>query len=165
MEKMIDLAEIYKEYRQGFFSLAMSVTRNAAEAEDAVHDAFVKLASKDIQIKGQAVPYVFAVVRNAALDRLRKRKKIVDVPEFIFDEQLSEEKAPGLSLQERERDFIIRKELEKLDEPQREVIILKLFSGLTFEEISEITGEPLSTVSSRYARTLKSLKYKMESLV
>ncbi|NQZ58933.1 MAG: sigma-70 family RNA polymerase sigma factor, partial [Lentisphaeraceae bacterium] len=159
------LAEIYKEYRQGFFSLAMSVTRNAAEAEDAVHDAFVKLASKDIQIKGKAVPYVFAVVRNAALDRLRKRKKIVDVPEFIFDEQLSEEKAPGLSLQERERDFIIRKELEKLDEPQREVIILKLFSGLTFEEISEITGEPLSTVSSRYARTLKSLKYKMESLV
>ena len=162
---MINLAEIYKEYRQGFFSLALSVTRNAAEAEDAVHDAFVKLSSKNIQIKGKAVPYVFAVVRNAALDRVRKRKKIVDAPEFIFDEQLSEERAPGLSLQERERNFIIRKELEKLDEPQREVVILKLFSGLTFEEISEITGEPLSTVSSRYARTLKSLKYKMESLV
>ena len=142
--------------------MALSVTRNRAEAEDAVQDAFMKLTRKNITPKGDPVSYVFATVKNAALDRIRKRKRIVDVPEFIFDDERSK---PGVDLQEQERNFIIRKEIEKLEEPQREVIMLKLFSGLTFEQISEIRQEPLSTVSSRYARTLKSLKHRMEALV
>lgn len=145
--------------------MALSVTRNRAEAEDAVQDAFMKLTRKNITPKGDPVSYVFATVKNAALDRIRKRKRIVDVPEFIFDDERSKEPKPGVDLQEQERNFIIRKEIEKLEEPQREVIMLKLFSGLTFEQISEIRQEPLSTVSSRYARTLKSLKHRMEALV
>ena len=70
-----------------------------------------------------------------------------------------------MSLQERERNFIIRKEIESLDEPQREVVMMKLYGGLTFEQIAQVREEPLSTVSSRYARTLKNLKSKMEALV
>lgn len=162
---MENLSEIYTQHKQGLFSLAVSVTRNSAEAEDAVQDAFMKLARKNIVPKGDPVSYVYATVRNAALDRLRKKKRVVDVPEFVFDEEKSNEPKPGIELQEQERNFIIRKEIEKLEEPQREVIIMKLFSGLTFEQIAEILQEPLSTVSSRYARTLKSLKYRMEALV
>lgn len=162
---MVNLSDIYAEHKQGFFSLALSVTRNRAEAEDSVQDAFMKLAKKDIAPKGDPVAYIYAIVRNAALDRLRKRKRIVDAPEFVFEDEKSKEPKPGMSLQEQERNFIIRKEIEKLDEPQREVIIMKLFTGLTFEQISEILNEPLSTVSSRYARTLKSLKQRMEALV
>ena len=162
---MENLSEIYTQHKQGLFSLAVSVTRNSAEAEDAVQDAFMKLAKKNIVPKGDPVSYVYATVRNAALDRLRKKKRIVDVPEFVFDEEKSNDPKPGIELQEQERNFIIRKEIEKLDEPQREVIVMKLFSGLTFEQIAEILKEPLSTVSSRYARTLKSLKYRMEALV
>ncbi len=162
---MDNLSEIYHQHKQGLFSLALSVTRNRAEAEDAVQDAFMKLARKEITPSGDNVAYVFATVRNASLDRLRKRKRIVDAPEFIFDAEKSKEPKPGIELIEQERNFIIRKEIEKLEEPQREVIMLKLFSGLTFEQISEILQEPLSTVSSRYSRTLKSLKSKMEALV
>ena len=162
---MENLSEIYSQYKQGLFSLALSVLKNSAEAEDAVHDAFMKLTRKNFSPKGDSVSYVFATVRNAALDRLRKKKRIVDAPDFIFDEEQSREEKPGRSLMEEERNFIIRKEIEKLDDPQREVIVLKLFSGLTFEQIAEIRDEPLSTVSSRYARTLKSLKHKMETLV
>ena len=162
---MENLSEIYTQHKQGFFSLALSVTRNRAEAEDSVQDAFMKLAKKKISPNGDPVAYVYATVRNAALDRVRKRKRVVNVPEFVFDDERSKEPKPGVTLQEQERNFIIRKEIEKLEEPQREVIIMKLFSGLTFEQISEVLNEPLSTVSSRYARTLKSLKYRMEALV
>ena len=161
----MNLAEIYEENKQGLFSLALSVTRNRAEAEDSVHDAFMKLSKKDIEPSGNPVSYVYATVRNAALDRLRKRKKVVDVPEFVFDDERSKEPRPGSELAEEERNFIIRKEIEKLKDPQKEVVVMKLFSGLTFEQISEILDEPLSTVSSRYARTLKSLKHKVEALV
>lgn len=162
MEK---LADIYVQHKQGLFSLALSILRSAAEAEDAVHDAFVKLTKKDISDKGEPVAYVYATVRNTALDRLRRKKKIVDLPEFIFEDKKSQEALPGKSLQERERNFIVRKEIENLDDPQREVVMMKLYGGLTFEQISEALNEPLSTVSSRYARTLKSMKSKMEALV
>ena len=162
---MDNLADIYIQYKQGLFSLALSILRSSAEAEDAVHDAFVKLTKKKISIQGNLVSYVFTTVRNTSLDRLRRKKRIVDVPEFVFDEEVSREAGPGVSLQERERNFIIRKEIENLDEPQREVVLLKLYSGLTFEQIAHVREEPLSTVSSRYARTLVSLKSKMEALV
>ena len=162
---MENLSQIYSQYKQGLFSLALSVLKSSAEAEDAVHDAFMKLARKNVTPKGDSVSYVFATVRNAALDRLRKKKRVVDAPDFVFEDEMSREEKPGSSLMERERNFIIRKEIEKLDDPNKEVILLKLFSGLTFEQIAEIRNEPLSTVSSRYARTLKSLKYKMETLV
>ena len=160
----MNLAQIYKENKQGFFTLALSITRSSAEAEDAVHDAFMKLASKKVDVE-KPLPYVYMTVRNCALDKVRRRKKVIDAPEFIFDNQVCTDKLPGSDLAEEERNFIIRKELENLPEAQRQVIILKLFSKLTFEQISEVTGEALSTVSSRYARTLKSLKYRMESLV
>jgi RNA polymerase sigma-70 factor, ECF subfamily len=162
---MNNLAEIYIKYKQGLFSVALSILRSSSEAEDAVHDAFVKLTKKDVEIKSDAVSYVYSTVRNTALDRLRRKRKIVDIPEFVFDEELSREDGPGDSLMDRERSFIVRKEIEKLDEPQREVVIMKLYGGLTFEQIAQIRDEPLSTVSSRYARTLKSLKHKMEALV
>ena len=162
---MDNLADIYVTYKQGLFSLALSILLGAAEAEDAVHDAFVKLTKKKVVLKGDPVSYVFTTVRNTALDRLRRKKRIVDVPEFVFDDETSKEAGPGKSLQERQRNFIIRKEIESLDEPQKEVVMMKLYGGLTFEQISQIREEPLSTVSSRYARTLKNLKSKMEALV
>ncbi|MCM8531578.1 MAG: sigma-70 family RNA polymerase sigma factor [Lentisphaeraceae bacterium] len=162
---MKKLADIYVQHKQGLFSLALSILRSSAEAEDAVHDAFVKLTKKDISDKSEPVAYVYATVRNTALDRLRRKKKIVDLPEFVFEDKKSKEAIPGKSLQERERNFIVRKEIENLDEPQREVVMMKLYGGLTFEQISEALSEPLSTVSSRYARTLKSMKSKMEALV
>lgn len=162
---MDGLADIYVQYKQGLFSLALSILRSSAEAEDAVHDAFVKLTKKKLDIRGQLVSYVFTTVRNTALDRLRRKKRIVDVPEFVFDAEVSKEMGPQASLEEREKSFIVRREIENLDEPQREVVMLKLYGELTFEQISEIRQEPLSTVSSRYARTLKSLKSKMEALV
>src|SRR4051795_7972904 len=73
----LDLEDIYARHRQGLFTLALSITRCAARAEDAVHDAFVRLCrrrsvSAPVNGTGTAsqpdpVAYVFASVRNAAV--------------------------------------------------------------------------------------------------
>src|SRR3954452_9099285 len=73
----LDLEDIYARHRQGLFTLALSITRCAARAEDAVHDAFVRLCrrrSVAAPLEGtgaasqpDAVAYVFASVRNAAV--------------------------------------------------------------------------------------------------
>ena len=52
--------------------------------------------------------------------------------------------------------------VEQLPDAQRETIVMKVFGGLTFQEIADTQGEPLSTVSSRYQRGLARLKTQME---
>ena len=64
-----------------------------------------------------------------------------------------------------ERDHLLQKAVGDLPDGQREVIVMKLYGGLTFEQIAAALDEPLSTVSSRYQRTLEQLRKNVESLV
>ena len=163
---MQKLEDVYLKNKQGLFSLALSVTRNVSEAEDAVHNAIIRLAKRTSDVKGDYTAYVFAAVRNSAIDMIRKSKRRNEAVTDIFDDsQVSSHELPNKGIITEERNKLIREQLASLNEKQREVVILKLYSGLTFEQIAETLDEPLSTVSSRYARTLKSLKNSMEALV
>lgn len=70
------LEAIYQDHRQGLYTLALSITRNPDRAEDAVHDAVVRLFRTDKKPTGDPVAYVFAAVRNAAIDIKRKRTEL-----------------------------------------------------------------------------------------
>ena len=61
------LEAVYREQRQGLYSLAVSVTASHQLAEDAVHNAFERLIRKSLPA-GDLVPYVYRAVRNAAID-------------------------------------------------------------------------------------------------
>lgn len=66
------LRVLYLNHRQGLFSLALSITGSRQQAEDAVHEAFAKMAGRKLP-EGDPVPYVFKVVRNAAIDMQQSR--------------------------------------------------------------------------------------------
>ena len=68
------LEDIYRDHRRGLFGLALSVVREAATAEDAVHEAFARLARQKGPPDGDATAYVYKAVRNAAIDQARRRK-------------------------------------------------------------------------------------------
>ena len=53
---------------------------------------------------------------------------------------------------------VVRKCLQELEATSREVVVMKLWGDMTFEQIARITGEPLQTVASRYRRTLIRIK-------
>lgn len=166
---MQHLERIYTAHRQGLFSLALTITRNAEAAEDAVHEAFVRLCRSSGQQHGDAVAYVFAAVRNAAIDQLRRRRTTVGSPASIFDPAVrtpdDDQHTPGELAADAERDDLLRQALESLPDAQRQVIVMKLYANLTFEQIAGACNEPLSTVSSRYRRGLDKLKTSVESLI
>lgn len=72
-EELKALEQVYWQQRHGLFSLALAITRCHAAAEDAVHNAFARLADASASLDGNVVPYVFATVRNAAIDEVRRR--------------------------------------------------------------------------------------------
>lgn len=163
---MTELEDIYRENRQGLYALALSITRIPEEAEDAVHDAIMKLARKGIRPEGNFRAYVYTTVRNTALDKLRYKKRRNEQPESLFvTEQAITETTPEKNIATKERDTHLRKMIDELPDKQKETLVMKIYGGLTFEQIAQALKEPLSTVSSRYARTLKSLKSEVEALV
>src|SRR5437868_4364722 len=64
---------IYAEHRRGLFALALTIARCSARAEDAVHEAFVRLWSgRDRLAVDDPVAYAYAAVRRAAIDQVRR---------------------------------------------------------------------------------------------
>lgn len=147
-----ELAELYSRHRQGLFTLALAITRSRQSAEDAIHDVFARLCRREL-IADDPAAYIFAAVRNAARDLATKRK----TGELVLD-LIDSSAPPDASAQAAELSGIVHKCLEELDEPHREVVVMKLWTGLTFDQIAGITGEPLQTVASRYRRALLKLK-------
>jgi len=159
---------IYTEHRQGLFSLALAVTRCVDTAEDAVHEAFVRLCKRRSPISGDPVAYVFMAVRHAAIDQLRRRGRIAGSPQSIFSGDAlplrSTAPPPDDLAATAERDRLIRAALDQLPDAQREVIVMKLYAQLTFDQIAQVSGEPLWTITSRYRRGLNRLKTSVEVL-
>jgi RNA polymerase sigma-70 factor, ECF subfamily len=143
---------IYRGHRQGLYRLALAITRSAADAEDAVHEAFSRLCRKPMPTGAEPVAYVFAAVRNAAVDRVRRRK---EPPAILMLPCL--DGADG-AVSDKERDQAIAAAVDGLPEELRIVVCLRIFADLSFREIGELVDSPLQTVASRYAAALERLK-------
>jgi len=170
-----ELAAIYRQHRQGLYSLALSIIRQPQLAEDAVHDAFVRLIRREQMPQGDPVAYIFAAVRNAAID-LRRRgqpgqlaQRENPAEQSIFDnrpdtrpngQNVSSDPAASLLADEQQRQ--LQDALEQLPQPQRDAVVMRIYGELTFDQIAQITEEPLSTIASRYQRALTKLRDVLE---
>lgn len=152
------LESIYRCHRQGLYTLALSITRQDGRAEDAVQEAFARLWRSNRRPR-DPVAYVFAAVRNAALDQASRSDSSARLPASIFDGQAPD---PAKYAVEAESQRRLREAIDDLPDPQRQVVVLKAYADLTFEQIAEVCGEPLSTVASRYRRVLEKLKQQLE---
>jgi RNA polymerase sigma-70 factor, ECF subfamily len=143
----------YVEFRQQLYTYAVSITGNRESAEDAIHCVFQSLLRRG-RLPSNLRPYLFRCVRNAALDTLRRSG--VRAESIFDDSSAAVAQAPSLPA------VVLASELEhglqQLSSDERETIILKIYDGLTFQEISELRQKPLPTVASWYRRGLEKLK-------
>jgi len=141
----------YVENHRGLFGYALSLTRNRAAAEDAVHAVICRLLDRGT-IPSEPRPYLYRAVRNAAVDTWRRG---ASREEPLFDGGAGSGPDPELRLQ-------LEACLFRLDTDQREVILLKAWQGLTFREIGEVRGQPANSAASLYRRGLHKLKALLE---
>lgn len=160
------VAELYDRYAAMALGLAVKIVRDAQEAEDVVHDAFVAIVERADQYRaerGTVAAWLVTTVRNLALDRTRRRTRRAQ----ITDEELRHEPAEpvqdpeSLSWLAREREAV-RRALEKLSPAQRQTLEIAFFEGLSYPEIAEREKIPLGTVKSRAARALAALRAALE---
>ncbi len=172
------LESIYREHRQGLFTLALSITRRRDRAEDAVHDAFARMLRAEqsrSSPQGDRVAYAFASVRNAAIDIVRKKSELAieaiagesSDGESIYARlgpsgQSNRDGASDEPLLAAETQSLVQQAIRELPDATRQVLVMKLHGGLTFEQISQAMNEPLPTVASRYRRALDRLKERLQ---
>lgn len=126
------------------FAQQWSVSR--ADAEDAMQEGFLKFWKTRSRARDE-VAYFYACVRSAAMDlgRSERRRDAREMKSRTGDETAFE-----FSVERVEREQMIEAALNQLPGDQREVVVMKIWGGLTFSQIGEALHVPLNTAASRY---------------
>jgi RNA polymerase sigma-70 factor (ECF subfamily) len=148
------LHALYVENRQELYTYALSITGNREGAEDAIHGVFERLL-RGGRLPGDLRPYVFRAVRNAAYDAWR-RAKVRDYS--IFDLAAAVDAARADTAPVSGDASELEPLLQRLPPDEREAIVLRIFGGLTFQQIADSRRVPLPTAASWYRRGLEHLK-------
>ena len=148
-----EVRHLYDQHGSALVAYARSFVTDGVAAEDVVHHVFLRLLSTEIETPDVPVAYVYRAVRNAALNARRNGQR--DAP---LDPQLSVFKHRGGNM---EAALTLEKALVELPEEQREVVVMRIWGGLTLEEAAAATGAPLNTVASRYRYALDKLREKL----
>jgi RNA polymerase sigma-70 factor (ECF subfamily) len=134
---------------------------NADDAEDVVQETFLRLVRR-AQWEGKPAnpaAWLFTAVRNEAIDRIRKAKRRKQHEQKAAGERpVWLETPPDSSLQSEE----LLKFLDALPMEQREIVIARIWGGLTFDEIAALTGDSRTTVYRRYGEALEVLREKLD---
>ena len=146
------LATLYDRHAAGLYRYLTSLLTRREEAEDALQDVFLALAERGREAAriGNARAYLYAAARNRALSALRKAS--------AGDAPLSEVAEAPAPQADAAGQQAIREALAALPPEQREVVVLKVYAGLTFREIAALTEAAPNTAASRYRYALAKLR-------
>lgn len=155
-------SELYQETSANLFGLALRILRRRDLAEETLQDGFVKIwrhaADFDPQ-KGNPLSWMATIIRNNALDRLRRAKWERPLGRDGETPDVPDENAEPLdeTISGREADALQRC-LDELEEPAREAIQMAYWKGLSHQELAGRLKKPLGTVKSWVRRGLEKLR-------
>lgn len=137
------VSDLFKSYEKIMFSVAYKILGSKSDAEDAVHEAFVRIINKIEKISQISYDergyYVVIIVKNISLDMLRKRKRLseTDIDDFygMQDDSSVEDEA----IQHAEYGEL-RKAMSQLNDTDYEILYLKFFMEYSTSEISGLLG-------------------------
>ena len=161
----LDLERLYDEHAQALYAFLLNLTRDEADTRDLLQDIFVKLACDPELLAGVRDERAFLVrlARNAAIDLIRRRGTRAKTRDQFAAESISPF-APASDPDEQTFRAVLAGALAELPEDQRAVVHLKLWDGLTFEQIADALDIPLNTAASRYRYGLDKLRERLRPL-
>ena len=142
------------------FNYARWLTKNDADAEDVVQDAYVRALRFFSSLRGEdARAWLLTIVRNTWYGRFPRRAgdRVTTVADEDADNRTDESLDPEARLIQQQTVEHVRRALEMLPTDFREVLVLRELEGLSYKEIAAIVGIPIGTVMSRLARARERL--------
>jgi RNA polymerase sigma-70 factor, ECF subfamily len=145
------IGELYDRFGGSLYRYALIVLTDPAAAADVVQTVFVGLLRRRVPPDSDE-RYLRRAVRNECFSALRRRRHDV----LVGATQILEAVEAGRDCPD-ER-LALERALRALPPEQREVVHLKVFEGMTFQEIADMTGESINTAASRYRYAIEKLR-------
>ena len=150
------------------YSLALRLVGDREEAADLAQEAFVKAWQGLASFQGESsfATWVYRLTTNVCIDHLRKKKRREGVEAVVslddtdsgWAEPVDRESDPQRLLERSERGEALARGLDRLPDWQRQVLVLRELSGLSYQEIGEKLDIDMGTVKSRIARARLNLR-------
>jgi RNA polymerase sigma-70 factor (ECF subfamily) len=180
-EQLVELAvsdereafgEIVNRWERKIFALCYGMLNREEDARDAAQETFISAFRNLSRFRGEAKvsSWLHRIAVNQCLTKQRRSKAR---PETFLDEEKNEEEkyfvapsrqSPSRQFEQGEKQNKVRQALNSLPSELRQVIVMKEFEEMTFQEISETLQLPLSTVKSRVYTALKQMRMKLERI-
>lgn len=150
-------ARLYSLTRGAVYALALSLLRDAHEAQDVAQDVYVKVweSAPAYRSQGSPMAWLLTVARNLARSRLRRSGRQITLDEETWNA------IPAAAPDVEDRQ-LLQGALARLGAEEREIVLLHAVTGLKHREIAQLLELPLSTVLSKYHRGLKKLRAQMK---
>lgn len=148
------IEELYTKYNNLVYKIAFSILKNKEDAEDVTQTVFIKIHKLDEEKlpANKEFSWLYTVTKNEAITLIRKRNNDIDLDSIYEIEDKNNEVENIIDKEQ------FNKIIGKLKNQEKEIVNLKILTGLSFEEISKLVNEPISTVKWRYYKSMSTLK-------
>jgi RNA polymerase sigma-70 factor, ECF subfamily len=163
--------QLMLRWERPIYALAYRVIGREEEARDVVQETFLRAYRGLRNFRGQAKfsSWIYRIALNLCRDWIRRERRapIAATPEGVDLVELAAEREPAESIEDliarNDMSRVVARAMARLPEEQRTAIILKEYHGMTFQEIADLQGCPLSTVKTRLYQGLSVLRRQLES--
>lgn len=163
--------QLVVRWERPIYALAYRVIGREEDARDVCQEAFLRAFRGLAAFRGQAKfsSWLYRITLNLCRDWIRRQKRtpVVQAPEGLNLIEMAAEQEPAESIEElvarRDMGRAVAKAMAMLPEEQRTAIVLKEYHGLTFQEIADMLGCPLSTVKTRLYQGLSVLRKQLDA--
>src|SRR5437868_638254 len=157
---------LVSRWEKRVYNYLLRLTSNREDALDLTQDVFLKAYQnlRKLDDPGRFAPWMYRIAHNEAYSMFRKRRPETDVDEIAPEVTGTKVMIGGSSVFPVELSLAVSSALGRLSADQREAVVLKVYQGFKFEEMSEILSCPVSTVKSRLYTALELLKTDLSPL-
>ena len=162
--------QLILRWERPIYALAYRVIGRDEDARDVCQETFLRAFRALPGFRGQAKfsSWIYRIALNLCRDWIRRQRRapVSQIPEDMDLGELAAERGPSETVEDlvirRQMTGLVESAMSTLPEEQRTAIILKEYHGMTFQEIAELQGCPLSTVKTRLYQGLSVLRKRLE---
>ncbi|MGY6522158.1 MAG: RNA polymerase sigma factor [Mongoliitalea sp.] len=164
--------QLVNKYKSRVYTTIYLIVKDQAIAEDLLQDVFVKvvqtLNADGYNEEGKFQPWLMRIAHNLAIDHFRKRKRyptiLMEDGSNVFNTmEFAERTIEEIRIQE-DTTQLVRRLIDELPETQKEVLIMRHYMDMSFQEIAEQTGVSINTALGRMRYALMNLRKMMKQL-
>ncbi len=164
--------ELVSRHKSRVFTTIYLIVKDKYVAEDLLQDAFIKVVktikSGKYNEEGKFLPWVLRIAHNLAIDFFRKNKRyptiVMEDGSKVFNTMdFAEESIESVQIKQ-DTKAVLNKLIQELPESQREVLVMRHFMQMSFQDIAESTQVSINTALGRMRYALINLRKKMTQL-